>query len=270
VTANDREWGSYRRLARGKAMLDGERERELLRRAKNADQIATRELVESHMRLVVQVASRYARDGLSAHDLVSEGVLGLMEAVRRFDLEHESRFVSYAAWWVRACIRRHALANRRIVGMPDTRGARVARAKLRGTERALFQELGRKPSRSELAATLGIAEMDVELVDAALSGRDVPIMHDGSAASFEPSDERDGPEQAVAKAQTQAWRAREIEGALAGLNPRERAIVCKHLVAAEGQSLAELGRTLGMSRQRAGQILAGACEKLRAELSCVA
>jgi RNA polymerase sigma-32 factor len=270
VSANDRELGAYRRLARSRALLDAERERALLRHAKEGDAGATRELVECHMRLVVQVASAYARDGISVHDLVGEGVLGLMEAVRRFDLEQPVRFASYAAWWVRACVGRHALANRRIVGMPDTRAARLARTRLRGTERALSQELGRKPACDELAAALGISEADVEQVDAALSGRDVVLVHDGSTSSFEPPDEHDGPEQAVANAESEAQRTRDVQYALAGLDPRERAIVCEHLYTEHAASLTELGRSLGMSRQRAGQILAGACEKLRTELSRVA
>lgn len=269
MSANDREWGHYRDLARDNAMLDGTRERELLSLAKSGDEPATRELVASHMRLVVQVASAYARDGISAHDLVSEGTTGLMEAVRRFDLARDTRFATYAGWWVRACVRQHALANRRIVGMPDTRAARVARARLRSTERALTQELGRHPSRSELASALGISELDIELVESAFSARDVPIVQSG-AGSFELPDDTDGPEQAVARAEAQAQRRTRVKDALAALSPRERELVCGHLYTDDGQSLAQLGRAIGVSRQRAGQILSGACKKLRVELACVA
>jgi len=270
VRQNNVEWARYRLVAHAKPMLGSSRERELLGLAQAGDRRAANELVESHLRLVLQVAARYARDGLSVHDLVSEGTLGLMEAVRRFDLSHESRFASYAAWWVRACIRRFALANRRIVGAPSTRGARVARARLRQMERTLTQQLGRKPNYTELALALGIAENDVELVDVALSSRDVSLTVDENGAGFEPCDESDGPEQELASAEQDSVRRHSIERALHELSERERAIVREQFFEDDGQSLADLGRSLGVSRQRAGQILAGARDKLRARLECVA
>lgn len=264
VNASYREWGRYRCLAKQKPLLDAEHERELLNRAKKGEKRATAELVESHMRLVVQVAGAYAREGLSVHDLVGEGVVGLMEAMRRFDLSRDIRFASYASWWIRACVRAHALANRRIVGMPDTRGARMARSHLRESERRLAQRLGRRPSRAELAQELGVSEHDVELVDAALSSHDVPLANVGS--SFEPCDDAEGPEQTFARAEADALRRASLARALATLNTRERDVVSAQLRAEDDRSLSDIGRELGVSRQRAGQILAGAREKLRVEL----
>ena len=265
VRENHAEWSEYRHAARGKPLLGAHEERTMLELAKAGNRCATAALVESHMRLVVQVASSYARDGLSVHDLVSEGMLGLMEAIHRFDLTREARFATYASWWVRACVRHHALANRRIVSMPDTRGARVARARLRKVERTLSQSLGRKPTHAELANELGISEREVEMVDVALSGRDQSI---GQGA--EPLDEAQGPEQAVAASELSALRNAQVKRALEHLSDRERTVVREHLCAEDEHSLAHLGRTLGVSRQRVGQILRGAEEKLRAELSTVA
>jgi len=270
VHDTDVDWGRYRHKARGKPLLSAELERTLLSRAQEGDQRAVHELVESHMRLVVQVASRYAREGLSAHDLVSEGVLGLMEAVRRFDLTHDSRFASYSTWWVRACVRSYALANRRIVGGPSTRGARVARARLRQTERALTQHLGRRPSRAEVAEQLGVAEHDVELVEVALNSRDVSLTADEHTGSLDLPDEKISPEQALAEAEHQAACQHTVQCALTGLSERERAIVREQFFEDDGRSLADVGRSMGVSRQRAGQILAGARDKLRARLEAVA
>lgn len=272
VHDTDVDWGRYRHSAREKPLLTAEIERSLLERAQVGDQRAVHALVESHMRLVVQVASRYAREGLSAHDLVSEGVLGLMEAVRRFDLSHEARFASYSAWWVRACVRRYALANRRIVGGPSTRGARIARARLRQTERMLGQELGRKPTRAELAETLGVPEHDVELVELSLSSRDVSLTAEdaGGSGTVELSDDTTSPEQAVAEAEHRAACEGSIQSAMTTLSERERAVVREQFFCEDGKSLADVGRALGVSRQRAGQILAGARDKLRARLSAVA
>jgi RNA polymerase sigma-32 factor len=270
VRENHGDWAHYRQVARTKPLLGAREERTLLELAKAGNQRATAELVESHMRLVVQVASSYARNGLSVHDLVSEGMLGLMEAIRRFDLSRDTRFASYAAWWVRACVRQHAFANRGIVRMPDSRGARVARARMRREERSLTQELGRKPSHAELARALGVSEHDVQLVDAALSGSDLSIAPAEPGYAFEPLDETWGPEQAVAEAEHAAQRSTHVKKAIARLSDREKAVVCEHVYTDDGHSLAHLGRRLGVSRQRAGQILAGAREKLRVELSCVA
>lgn len=266
----DVEWGRYRHRAREKPLLSAEVERDLLVRAQAGDQRAVHALVESHMRLVVQVASRYAREGLSAHDLVSEGVLGLMEAVRRFDLIHDARFASYAAWWVRACVRRYALANRRIVGGPSTRGARIARARLRQTERLLTQRLGEKPSRAQLAQYLGVSEQDVELVEVSLSSRDVSLTAEDGSTSIELPDELASPEEAVADAEHLLACQRSVRRALSALTEREQAVVREQFLEEEGMSLADLGRQLGVSRQRAGQILAGARDKLRARLEAVA
>jgi RNA polymerase sigma-32 factor len=268
LVSNSSEWTRYRSQAKARALLAARDEHDLLARAKAGDRAATRVLVDSHMRMVVQVASRYARDGLSVQDLVSEGVLGLLEAIRRFELERGSRFASYAAWWVRAFVRLHALSNRRIVGIPDTRGARLARSRLRSTERMLTQRLGERPSPQQIAAELGISERDVELVETALSGRDVTIAHADDA--FDPRDESAGPEQAFAEREAEAVLCGQIRRALDRLSARERTLISEHLYAEDVQSLAHLGRELGVSRQRAGQILADARKKLRAELSCVA
>jgi RNA polymerase sigma-32 factor len=222
------------------------------------------------MRLVVQIASSYARDGLSVHDLVAEGMLGLMEAMQRFDLSKDVRFASYAAWWVRASVRQHAFANRRIVGMPSTRGARIARARMGAVERKLTQELGQRPTQAELAQALGVSEHDVELVATSLTGQDVRITFEGDGPSYEPHDEAQGPEQVVAEAEAEALRKMQVAHALSTLSSREREVVCEHWYGDDTQSLANVGRSFGVSRQRAGQILAGAREKLRAELSRVA
>jgi RNA polymerase sigma-32 factor len=257
VSLNYRDLERYRSLAKEKPLLAADREQELLARAQKGDGQATRELVDSHMRLVLQVAGNYARDGLSVHDLVGEGVVGLMEAVRRFDLSRSVRFATYATWWVRACVRAHALANRRIVGMPDSRGARLVRSKLRGSEHRLAQRLGHKPSRTELALDLGVSEDDVALVESALSSRDMSLVGDHDA-SFEPCDDTEGPEQRVARAETEALLHASLMQAMATLNDRERDLVVTQLHADDDASLSQLGKKLGVSRQRAGQILAGA------------
>jgi RNA polymerase sigma-32 factor len=270
VRDKDVDFREYRLRAKESPLLAAANERELLLRGRSGDQSAVARLVESHMRLVVQIASSYAREGLSAHDLVSEGTLGLMEAVRRFDVARDTRFASYAAWWVRACVRRYALDNRRIVGVPSTRGARVARARLRGAERTLTQRYGRPPTRGELAQDLGVSEQDIELVEVALSSRDVSLTASEGNGTDDVCSGGIGPEEAVADAELRMRQEQAVREALALLSDRERALVREQFFEDDGRSLADLGRALGVSRQRAGQILAAARGKLRAELTQVA
>lgn len=265
---NSEDWSRYRRAAQSAPLLTADRERELLEGAQHNDRAARDELIRCHMRLVVEIAARHARRGLSAHDLIAEGVVGLMEAVKRYDLSHDTRFSSYAMWWVRACIRQFALANRRIVGMPSTRGARRAQSRLREAERALQQSLGRTATRDELAQAIGVHEADIESVEAALSAWDVSLSQlepGGQPWSSDPS-----PEWLVAEAEERKLRSRCVEAGLKSLTQRERRLVCEQYCEDEGQTLSDLGRELGVSRQRAGQILAVAREKLRSSLSQVA
>ncbi len=257
------DWCQHRRAAQQAPLLSAARERELLEGAQKGGRAARNELIASHMRLVVDIASRHARAGLNAHDLIAEGTVGLLEAIARFDLSRETRFSSYAIWWVRACVRRYALANRRIVGMPSTRGARIAQARLRGAERGLWQQLGRAPSHSELAQHLGIKEDEVEAVERALSSRDVSLSQPDGA---DPADDRPSPESLLADAEDEAERQQRWGHALARLSQREQLLLCERLTEEDGKSLSDMGRVFGVSRQRAGQILASAREKLRDSL----
>jgi RNA polymerase sigma-32 factor len=134
----------------------------------------------------------------------------------------------------------------------------------------LTQRLGRRPTLSELAEALGVSEHDVELVDVALSSRDVSLAPQDHASPVEFPDEGLGPEQAFAEAEHQSVCERTVERALTALSERERALVREQFFEEDGKSLADLGRALGVSRQRAGQILAVARDKLRAQLVAVA
>lgn len=256
--------GRHRRAAQAFPILSNARERELLAAAKQGDRAAVSGLIDAHMRLVVSIAARHARAGLSAHDLVAEGTVGLLEAIRHYELNHESRFATYAAYWVRAFVARYAASNRRIVGAPSTRGGRKAMANVRSAERALAQRLGRWPSRSELAEALDVDELEIQAVDNA--GHDQSLSCEGA---WEPCDELSCPEANVAEAELHALRQKQVNGALAMLNERERMVV-SHQMAEDASSLSELARSLGVSRQRTGQIMANARAKLRGPLIQVA
>jgi RNA polymerase sigma-32 factor len=262
VSDNSAEWGRYRCSTREHPFLAADEERELLSLAQRGDKAAMRRLIQSHLRLVVKLASRQQRPGLCAHDLYGEGVLGLMEAIRRFREEEGARFSTYASWWVSAYARQHALANRRIVRAPASRGARVTRAKLRCTERTLTQQLGRTPTLTEVSCALGVLEQDVLTATLAMSARDVSLTEVEGSLPYDPPDESPTPEQAVSEAEQRA----RLERSVAHLDDRERVLVHEQLSSQGNPSLAEWGRRLGVSRQRASQILTGARSKLRARL----
>src|SRR5438552_538390 len=151
----------YRKEIARIPLLTREQEVELARRARTGDEAAKAKLIESNLRLVVQIARRYLNRGLPLPDLIEEGNLGLLRAVDKFDAERGTRFSTYAAWWVRQAVER-ALANQaRTIRLPvhvELLLGRYAREQKR-----LSQELGRPPTSAELAAALG---MGVEQVGA--------------------------------------------------------------------------------------------------------
>jgi RNA polymerase sigma-32 factor len=260
----------HRRAAHSAPMLDAPREEALLRRiAERDDPAALAEVVAAHARLVVSMAGRFSRSGLSTAELVAEGNLGLVEAARRFDATKGARFSTYAAWWVRARIARFSMENRRIVGAPSTRNARKLFGSMRKTERSLRQELGRSPTHADIARATGTTEADVAMVEGALASRDVVLgvedLGGVELGSHEPS-----PEQQLAEREEITRRARAVERAMRLLDAREREVVRRRLLEDEGETLAAIGQGLGLSRERVRQLEVRARGKLREALREVA
>lgn len=257
-------WQRLKRQAESSAVLDAAHEQQLIEAAQRDDRGAMQQLIDSHMRLVVKIAARYERAGLSPDDLVGEGVVGLIEALQRFDAARGARFGGYAAWWIRARVSQFAFAQRRAVGVPSTRNARIVIRLLAKAERSLTQRLLRAPSAEELAQEIGVPVEELGQVRAALYTHDLPIDQplgvDGAS-----------PEQLVMEREQALAQQRQVKRALGQLSQRERALVHEHYLMEEGaRSLGQLGRELGVSRQRLGQVLSGAREKLKAELVHVA
>jgi RNA polymerase sigma-32 factor len=262
---------AYRQAAVAAPLLDVATEQVLIAKFQKGCQASLQKLLASHLRLVLSMAKRYAGHGAAMEDLISEGNLGLVEAARRFDAGRGNRFGTYAAWWVRAHVRRYALANRRIVAAPSTRNARRILAGLRKTQREISQREGRAAVRDEVATMLGVPESDIAMVEAALSGRDIAIgpMEDGT--SWELPDQGATPEQLAAHDELAEIRHRRVEQALELLSEREREIVRRRFLQEDAATLAVLGAALGLSRERVRQIEKRAQKKLRnALLDCVA
>lgn len=256
-------WQRTYQHAAAQPVLGAEEEQVLVAAALRGERGATQRIAQSHLRLVCKIAARYERASLAAEDLVSEGVLGLLEALRRFDPTRGVRFAAYASWWIRARISQYALANRRAVGLPDTRNARSIQRELHRAERRLAQRLSRAPSQEELAQEIGVPAADLGDVRTALStpdqALDQPLAADCAT-----------PEQLVLQKHEELCRRAYVHEALDRLSARERTLISEHYLAEEGRSLSELGADFGVSRQRLGQVLSHAREKLKLELTRVA
>lgn len=257
--------GTLRARAQSAPILDVDAEHRLAVAARTGSRSAHDQLLVAHLRLVLRIARGYVKHGVPYEDLVGDGMVGLAEAAQRFDPERGVRFSAYAAWWIRAHIRRSTLANRRIVATPSTRAARKLIARLRETERALGQQLGRIATREEVAASLGVTADDVGMVDTALRERDV-VVGDVEHGGVELADFGCSPEQLVADAELRADVERAVDHAVGTLTEREREIVRRRITSDDADTLNVVGQALGLSRERVRQIESKACEKLRTVL----
>ncbi len=253
-----KEWSRLRRLASQQPIVSAGEEPALLERANAGDAAALARLVESHRRLVVEIACRHARAGIPPSDLVGEGMVGLVEAIRRSEPGHSARLSTYARWWIRARVRAYALANRNIVALPSTRNGRRTLSELAKAERALVRELGRAPMRREIAAQIGVQEADVDAVVSALAARDVTLGAPGEDGALELSDETNDPERLVADSEQRKL----LRNAVRGLPVRQRVILHAQLED-EDVTFSEMARTIGVSAQRTSQLAAEARQSLR-------
>lgn len=254
-------------------LLSREEEHELAVRAQAGDEAAVHALARSNLRFVVAVALRYRRYGIPVSDLVSEGNLGLSIAARKFDPSRGTRFVTYASYWIRAFILDLVVRSSTMVGA----GSGPLRSKIffrLRRERAKLgnEELEPGERLARLARTFGTSEEKMAEMLARLDARDVsldqPAFDDSGTTLL---DTLEGtlasPEAALGACEVDAERRTGVAVALGVLDPRERYIVERRYMGDAEVSLAEIGRTLGVSRERARQLEARAKEKLRQKLA---
>ncbi len=254
-------------------VLSREREQELAQRLRDAgDLAAARELVLSHLRFVVHVARGYSGYGLPLGDIVQEGNIGLMKAVKRFDPALGVRLVSFAVHWIRAEIHEYVLRNWRLVKIATTKAQRKLFFNLRRMKKnlawltheetqAVAKDLGVRPEE--------VTEMEQRLASRDLSFDPVPDTDDDEGygpAAYLPAPDAD-PAEMVADDESERDTSAHLASAIEALDPRSRDIVRRRWMADGKATLHDLADEYGVSAERVRQIEAAAFRKLRGALT---
>jgi RNA polymerase nonessential primary-like sigma factor len=247
----------------GPPLLSAREEKEVARRAQAGDEAARKRMIESNLRLVVKIARRYVNRGLPLLDLIEEGNLGLIHAVEKFDPERGFRFSTYGTWWIRQTIERGIMNQSRTVRLP-IHVIKDINVCLRAA-RHLRQTVGRAPTIAELAACLDRDVADVERlmglhkrVTLRSGSRD-----DGAPGPFEQLQARRSAEPSSC-AQADDVHA-VVERWIYALNDKQRAVVERRfgLHGHRRATLEEIGRDIGVTRERVRQIQLDAQRRLR-------
>ena len=257
-------------------MLSAEEESTLARKLRDeGDLAAAQKLVMSHLRLVVSIARGYLGYGLPHADLIQEGNVGLMKAVKRFDPEQGVRLVSYAMHWIKAEIHEYILRNWRMVKLATTKAQRKLFFNLRSHKTGL--DTMTPEQVDELASSLNVKREDVIEMETRLSGRDIALdapSEEDDDAKFAPisylSAEHSEPLKMLEAKQYDRLQSEGLEQALTKLDARSRRIVEARWLANDdgsGATLHELAEEFGVSAERIRQIEAAAMKKMKVALS---
>jgi RNA polymerase sigma-32 factor len=254
-------------------MLSAEEERDLAKRLRTENDLeAARRLVMSHVRFVIRVARGYTGYGLPLQDLIQEGSVGLMKAVRRFDPDMGVRLVSFAVHWIRAEIHEFILRNWRIVKVATTKAQRKLFFNLRSAKKRLGWFT--RDEVEDVARELGVKPETVMEMESRLSSHDMAFdgadQGDDSApaapAGYIP-DMRMEPALSVEKADAEASEREELYAAMDGLDERSRTILQRRWLGEEKSTLHELAEQFGVSAERIRQIEKAAMKKLKTQLA---
>jgi RNA polymerase sigma-32 factor len=251
-------------------ILSLEEEQVLARRLRDENDIeAARRLVMSHLRFVVKIARGYSGYGLSQADLIQEGNVGLMKAVKRFDPEVGVRLVSFAVHWVRAEMHEYILKNWRIVKIATTKAQRKLFFNLRSSKKRLGWL--NQNEVNEVAETLGVKPSDVLEMEKRMSNYDASfdglVDDDDDESTYSPSyyleNKSAGPEEIIETAQLDEESENALFNAIAVLDDRSKDIIAKRWLAEDKATLHELAAVYDVSAERIRQIENNAMKKLR-------
>jgi len=245
-------------------LLSGEEQTELAIKAKSGDKNALGKLVESNLRFVVTVAKEYQYSNIPLEDLISEGNIGLIKAVDKFDETKKIKFISYAVWWVRQSIIQSIYENGSIVRLPVNRIN--INNKINKTKDVLFKELNREPTSREISDFCNVCEIDIvnSLTDCNYSVEMESTVSEDSKTTFSDSFEGEEYENSNKEINRDA-ASHEINTALSALNKRESKILKMYFGLETGQemNLRQIGEELDLTNERVRQIKDFALKKLR-------
>jgi RNA polymerase sigma-32 factor len=237
----------------------------------HGDRTAAHRLVTSHLRLVAKIAMGYRGYGLPISEVISEGNVGLMQAVKRFEPEKGFRLATYAMWWIKAAIQEYILRSWSLVKMGTTANQKKLFFNLRKAKSRIsaLDEGDMHPDQVKLIAKrLGVTEQDVIDMNRRLGGDaslNAPIREEGDSGEWQDwlVDDRDSQESTLAAAEELDHRRAALTDALAVLNERERRIFEARRLADEPVTLEDLAAEFGVSRERVRQIEVRAFEKVQ-------
>jgi RNA polymerase sigma-32 factor len=238
---------------------------------KYGDVAAAEKLIVSNLRFVVKIAHEYRSYGFKLADLIQEGNVGLIHAVKKFDPYKGYRLISYAVWWIRAYIQNYLIKSWSIVKIGTTQAQRKLFFKLNQTKKELETLSKKNPEFSEIATSLGVKNSEVAEMDVRMGSRDVSLNEfindegDSSHIDFL-AYEGDDQELALIKDEEKGLAQRDIAGALANLSERENYIILNRVMADDPQTLQEIGTKYNISRERARQIEKQALKKMQLAL----
>ena len=235
------------------------------------DRDAAHELVTSHLRLVARIAMGYRGYGLPIGEVISEGNVGLMQAVKRFDPDKGFRLATYAMWWIRAAIQEYILRSWSLVKMGTTAAQKKLffnLRKIKGQLKALEEGDLRPDQVKRIATQLGVTEDDVVSMNRRLAGDsslNAPVRNDSESGEWQDwlVDDRIDQETALAESEEKESRRGMLNDALQGLNERERRVFQARRLVEEPLTLEELSSEFGVSRERIRQIEVRAFEKVQ-------
>ena len=255
-------------------VLTAPQEVELGRRWRDQqDRAAFDKLVLSNMRAVIKISAEFSNQHVPFSDLIQEGTMGLLKAVDRFDPERGTRFLSYAAWWIRAYIRDYLLRTRSLVRLGTTQRQRTVYSRLGRARREADREGLRGEERMErIVEIIGVDRATVESMAGRLGGYDVsldqPVGDDVDSAprsAFIPANDPD-PEMLLAVSE-QAGNDREaLYSAISELPDREQEIIQRRHLNDDKETLQQVGDRLGISRERVRQLEVRAFRRMRQSL----
>ena len=244
--------------------LTAEEEKQLAKRCSEGDEEAIRQMVKANLRLVVHVAKEYMGRGVSLLDLIQEGSIGLLAAARKFDYSLDYRFSTYASKWIRQGVTRCLANNSGVIRIPYHTAEKIR--KIEAAKNSLYQELCEEPSVEAIAERAGLTAQKVEELQKLtpeVFSLDIPSGEGEKNTILDLVEDMEiqGPQETIIRQELEEI----IANMLGSLNPRQQDVLKLHYGLEDGSaySLEEIGKRLGISKERARQIEQQAIQKLR-------